>query len=371
MTELGTGDSQGMRATQGQGTGSNPSMRAARASSGDVGGRTSSTRAHAVPPPPNTENQPPPPVLPARGERASTETDDRLDKAMRPTDYVTAVEIDAEAKAAAAAQQPEITETNLRIQTEMPVTGEESALSAPPGAPFGAPGRTGDEPSVQTPVTLELAAQTVLGDVDPFAGPRSTTIAVQNPIDEDSNVGKPRVTYELGAQTDVSAGGDHDPLAGDSAMCNAPMTEEMSVPRLTGEMAAEPLTDQLAAQQHDGSDVTDRSQPRATVVARRVAVGAKGKTPTPTPIPTNAPRGAQHTPIPSQSVRGSAQHMPIPSQSVRGPAPISTAPANLAPPKSTQIAATGPTPACPQCESPMAWVEEHLRFYCKQCRMYF
>ena len=32
---------------------------------------------------------------------------------------------------------------------------------------------------------------------------------------------------------------------------------------------------------------------------------------------------------------------------------------------------TGPTPACPQCEAPMAWVEEHLRFYCKQCRMYF
>jgi hypothetical protein len=52
--------------------------------------------------------------------------------------------------------------------------------------------------------------------------------------------------------------------------------------------------------------------------------------------------------------------------------PITTAPSTLPPPKVTAIApASGPTPACPQCESPMAWVEEHLRFYCKQCRMYF
>jgi hypothetical protein len=51
--------------------------------------------------------------------------------------------------------------------------------------------------------------------------------------------------------------------------------------------------------------------------------------------------------------------------------PLSTAPASLPPPKTANIAASGPTPACPQCESPMAWVEEHLRFYCKSCRMYF
>jgi hypothetical protein len=51
--------------------------------------------------------------------------------------------------------------------------------------------------------------------------------------------------------------------------------------------------------------------------------------------------------------------------------PLSTAPASLPPPKQAQPATSGPTPACPQCEAPMAWVEEHLRFYCKQCRMYF
>lgn len=51
--------------------------------------------------------------------------------------------------------------------------------------------------------------------------------------------------------------------------------------------------------------------------------------------------------------------------------PISTAPASLPPPKTATLPTSGPTPACPQCESPMAWVEEHLRFYCKSCRMYF
>ncbi len=49
----------------------------------------------------------------------------------------------------------------------------------------------------------------------------------------------------------------------------------------------------------------------------------------------------------------------------------STASTSLPPPKATQVATSGPSPACPQCESPMAWVDEHLRFYCRQCRMYF
>ena len=50
---------------------------------------------------------------------------------------------------------------------------------------------------------------------------------------------------------------------------------------------------------------------------------------------------------------------------------ISTASQSLPPPKKAEVPTSGPTPACPQCEAPMAWVEEHLRFYCKSCRMYF
>ncbi len=53
------------------------------------------------------------------------------------------------------------------------------------------------------------------------------------------------------------------------------------------------------------------------------------------------------------------------------PRVISTAPTTLPPPAKAVAATSGPTPACPQCEAPMAWVEEHLRFYCASCRMYF
>lgn len=51
--------------------------------------------------------------------------------------------------------------------------------------------------------------------------------------------------------------------------------------------------------------------------------------------------------------------------------PISTAPDSLPPPSAQQQTTSGPSPACPQCEAPMAWVEAHLRFYCKSCKMYF
>jgi hypothetical protein len=51
--------------------------------------------------------------------------------------------------------------------------------------------------------------------------------------------------------------------------------------------------------------------------------------------------------------------------------PLSTAPTTLPPPKQLDAMPSGPSPACPQCESPMSWVDEHLRFYCRECRMYF
>lgn len=80
-------------------------------------------------------------------------------------------------------------------------------------------------------------------------------------------------------------------------------------------------------------------------------------------IAEQRPDGLPVAPSPSRTVtphgRGSMPNLPI-----------STAPDSLPPPKDHKQA-LGPTPACPQCESPMAWVEEHLRFYCKSCRMYF
>ncbi|HET9625281.1 MAG TPA: hypothetical protein VFP84_28130 [Kofleriaceae bacterium] len=86
--------------------------------------------------------------------------------------------------------------------------------------------------------------------------------------------------------------------------------------------------------------------------------------PLPPPAPAAPPATSTAFPVPIA--------IPGPTPVVR-PAPklpISTAPDSLPPPKDTKQQ-SGPSPACPQCESPMAWVEEHLRFYCKSCRMYF
>ncbi|MEO8705022.1 MAG: hypothetical protein ABI867_33525 [Kofleriaceae bacterium] len=104
------------------------------------------------------------------------------------------------------------------------------------------------------------------------------------------------------------------------------------------------------------------------------------KTPQPakavTPIPT-VPMPAPGTVVPLPPVPAPGSRPPPatpPPAKVTGSVPkvpISTAPESLPPPEDKQVATSGPSPACPQCESPMAWVENHLRFYCKSCRMYF
>lgn len=81
---------------------------------------------------------------------------------------------------------------------------------------------------------------------------------------------------------------------------------------------------------------------------------------------------------PSAAGASASPQAPIPTlERTAGPGeravqvPISTAPSTLPPPKQLDAEPSGPSPACPQCEAPMSWVEEHLRFYCRQCRMYF
>lgn len=81
------------------------------------------------------------------------------------------------------------------------------------------------------------------------------------------------------------------------------------------------------------------------------------------------PTTIEHAAPPPASVGTSSSEEPAPRTT---PIPLSTAPASLPPPRQSARAITnGPIPACPQCDSPMGWVEEHLRFYCAQCRMYF
>jgi hypothetical protein len=92
----------------------------------------------------------------------------------------------------------------------------------------------------------------------------------------------------------------------------------------------------------------------------------------PPPAPPPAPAAsAVPAPAPAAPVAASAPSAEPPPTGTSVKVPISTAPSSLPPPSEKQSAISGPSPACPQCEAPMAWVEAHLRFYCKSCKMYF
>jgi hypothetical protein len=220
------------------------------------------TLAHAVPPMPSLDGE---------SRRAQTDTDSSLADGMRETDYITAVEIDHEAKAAA-----------------------QAAAAA--------------------------AAANDSADTDD---------------DDDDRVPKR-------ADTDMATG--KNPLAGHA------IGEVTAV----GLAAAPP-----APAYHPGDDsefnrAGSQSEHTAETKLPREGVATPERSQTKTPIPT-LERAAQAPPEPER-----------PAQ-----VPISTAPTSLPPPKKIEAVPSGPTPACPQCESPMAWVDEHLRFYCKHCRMYF
>jgi hypothetical protein len=203
----------------------------------------------------------PPPQL-----RAPTEADNRLDAAMRETDFVTAVEIDAEAKAAAKATR---SHEAARAGTE---SEEATGIGEPPVHDGPAIARTSSEE--RAAIHDEGLAAHAKGDV-----PGDDTDALETAARERMDV---------------------DSL------------DEVAPPPARGP-AARPAVAPIAGAPYGGL-------------------------------------GSRATPVKP---------------------PLSTAPPSLPPPKTANIPATGPTPACPQCEAPMAWVEEHLRFYCKSCRMYF
>jgi hypothetical protein len=74
---------------------------------------------------------------------------------------------------------------------------------------------------------------------------------------------------------------------------------------------------------------------------------------------------------PSGPIASAASATTPATTSAAGSIPLSTASPDLPAPTPAQLSTEGPVPACPQCESPMTWVEKHLRFYCGSCRMYF
>lgn len=276
------------------------------------------TMAHAVPPMPTAENQAPPSRLSAR-------------------EINTSVEIDAAAKAAARA---------ARGVGDIATDPHESALTTDQHERVD-PTDTGVEVGRAPRSQTSTDGNTLVGAVpEPPSGDGET--AVGEPPRPPSNAariitGEQRVLSTM--QHAVARAPTEDPFeTGQAAQIvppDGPLNDEQA--SIDAEAAEAPVTevhsivtpDELAAELARGAigENTDMTS----------AIGER--------------RDSESTPIPTFHRSPSAQIQ-------------STAPSTLPPPRG-ETSAAGPTPACPQCESPMTWVEEHLRFYCKQCRMYF
>ena len=141
------------------------------------------------------------------------------------------------------------------------------------------------------------------------------------------------------------------------ALPQAPLTDDdLSTPRADpGHDHARP---ELERSGGHTSQIWGATPPRVDAVKRAIK-----RAPSATPIEGTAAEGRR--------ANTGVIEQPLPSPMRSSQLPISTASSSLPPPKTTSEPTSGPTPACPQCEAPMAWVEEHLRFYCRQCRMYF
>jgi WAS/WASL-interacting protein len=111
--------------------------------------------------------------------------------------------------------------------------------------------------------------------------------------------------------------------------------------------------------------------PSAPPVALDVGHAPTPVAPTPLVVPTPpvVPTVAQPAPVPVLPV----PPLPTVPPLAAAVAALPPSPPQPPPPRAikTPLPSSGPQPACPQCDAPMVWVEEHLRFYCRSCKMYF
>jgi hypothetical protein len=136
-------------------------------------------------------------------------------------------------------------------------------------------------------------------------------------------------------------------------------------PSSTMETQSAPDDDQVMTTAREKVGQTDMDLPvvkrAATATSPNPVVPPADSIDEPATIPAPVPPAADEAPT----------ERPRNASGAQPKLPITTADASLPPPSEKQAATSGPSPACPQCEAPMAWVEAHLRFYCKSCKMYF
>jgi hypothetical protein len=232
----------------------------------------------------------------------------------------------------------------LRASVPMPARSTPNPTRPPPLAPTrGAPAR----PTIATtvpPIPAIPAIPTIPSIPPPRRADTDVTDTDGRPEPDAEGATVSRVPVEVSdyvSQTNVSAGAP----SADDVDAAVDLADRGAVPDTSpgGEPVADP-PDAIAVRPtvQAPAQIPPRGADQPTVIASPIS-----------PLP---PLSAASAPA--------ARDRPMPKL------PISTAPESLPPPRDNKPT-IGPSPACPQCEAPMAWVEEHLRFYCKSCRMYF
>jgi hypothetical protein len=286
-----------------------------------------------------------------------------------------------------------------------------SAAVPPPSVPFPTAAPAGKRPRVETDGDDE-GVQTIQHEKplldragpaarefdaslpSPAADPHAPTAAAEVAREENTDVGQQPLNESTGVsgrfempttESRRFSADDPDPPADppppsdpeDIATSSVPKSDPVPPP---GEFTP------------DSGPLTIPARPAEAILALaaippppKPAAKTTGQVPAAAPPRASAQVAAAAPPRPSAQVaaatppRASAQvavpavpaAAPTPPKTGQIQIPISTAPESLPPPTAKQAATAGPSPACPQCEAPMAWVEEHLRFYCKSCKMYF
>ena len=256
----------------------------------------------------------------------------------------------------------------LRAAVPMPARSTPSPTRPPLPAARGAPPR----PTIATTVP-PIPAIPAIPAIPPIPPPRRADTDITDPdgspTADAEGATVSRVPVEVGdyvSQTNVSVDlpvpEDGDAVAAAGRRADAadrpghlPDTSPSGEPVAPFRTGAAERPEAMASAAAIASRPTIQA---AAQVAPRAADQPTIIAPPLSPLPPMAPAA---TPAPSTPA---VRDRPMPKL------PISTAPDSLPPPRDGKPA-SGPSPACPQCEAPMAWVEEHLRFYCKSCRMYF
>jgi hypothetical protein len=268
--------------------------------------------------------------------------------------------------------------TGTETKTPVPANtsdGHQTIHSLPPPAKSRSSGKIAPPPAARpsNPALTRPSGQTLPHVVPP--PPAEAPRVERAETDQDDRLDKARKETEVITSVEVDAEAKAKAKAKAQAQAEAEVRADSDTDTgmaATSASAGPTDTDQMEAlARGDNTDSAVSTMPVDKVEREDSSpIGAPKRASTEA-VKVNELLSRLTTVAPPEEDRARASEPKLPTRQSESKLPISTASPSLPPPKDAQVAASGPTPACPQCESPMVWVEEHLRFYCKQCRMYF